>query len=90
MSSLFESRVAAGASSVNDMTTTGQVARANEPATYTAGDLQAAASGTKYSGGRRRRSSKNTSSKRKMAKKTSSRRRRRSSKKSILTSWFKM
>jgi hypothetical protein len=90
MSSLIESRVAAGASPVNDMTTAGQAARANDPATYTAGDLQAAASGTKYSGGRRRRSSKKTASKSKMVKKSSSRRRRRSSKKSLLTSWFKM
>ena len=90
MSSLIESRVAAGASSVNDLTTAGQTARASDPAVYSAGDLQAAASGTKYSGGRRRRSSKKASSKRNLVKKSSSRRSRRRSSKKSLFSWFKM
>ena len=79
MSSLLESKIAAGASEVNAITS-GAAARESDPATLPASELSAVASGTTYTGGKRRRSSKRRGSKAKKGSKArKSNRRRRSS-----------
>jgi len=79
MSSLLESKIAAQASDVTDITS-GAVARESDPATLPQDELSRVASGTKIAGGKRRRSSKRRGSKAKKGSKArKSNRRRRSS-----------